>query len=263
MTFPPHPLPPSTPLSGGAPEPAPPGTIFVIGDERGWAVPPRRFTLQFGREEEEVHVPLGIDDEYISRQHGVFVCDGERWWLENRGKLPIQVPDAPMLLRGHGRSLCSGYTPLMIFSEKRRTHVLHVRVVGYEQPPADHKPAVRPGSTTKSPNLYTLSRSEHLAMVALAQRYLRGEPKPQPTTWKHAVDTLNAIPGGKQWTTGSLTYAVDVLRGRLAIPFTSREEVEEPVGNTLNHNLIEALLRGAYLVPEDLAQLERDVDGER
>ena len=252
MTFPPHILPPSTPLSGGTPEPAPPGTIFVIGDHQGWAVPPRRFTLQFGREQDDVHVPIGIDDEYVSRQHGILVCDGENWWLENHGKLPIQVPDGPMLLRGHGKPMPSGYTPLMIFSEQRRTHVLHVRVVGHERPIADRKPQ----GTTKNPNLYVLSKNEHLVMVALAQRYLRGESYPQPTTWRQAAEMLSAIPGGKQWSWKSIEYIVGNLRDRLAIPFTSREEVEEPVGNTLNHNLIEALLRGAYLLPEDLALVD-------
>jgi hypothetical protein len=259
--FPPHMLRPTTPLSGGTPEPAPPGTLFAIGDQHGWAVPPRRFTLHFGRQEDDVHVPLGTDDEYISRYHGLFTCDGETWWLENRGKLPIQVPDGPMLLRGHGRAMRSGYTPLMIFSQRRRTHVLHVRVVGYERP-AEH-PYPTAESPTRQPDLFTLSRSEHLAMAALAHRYLRGEPHPQPATWKQAAQMLSAIPDGRQWPARSVETLVAALRDRLAIPFTSREEVNEPVGNTLNHNLIEALLRGAYLLPEDLAQFDGPVDSAR
>src|SRR5262249_12669874 len=137
MAFPPHILPAETSLSGRVPEQAPPGSIFVIGDQQGWAVPPRRFTLHFGRDEEEVHVPLGVDDPDISRQHGVFLGDGTRWWLENRGRLPIQMPDRSLLLRGHGCELASGYTPLII-AQRDRKHVLHVRLVGH-----GHDSAVR------------------------------------------------------------------------------------------------------------------------
>jgi hypothetical protein len=252
MVFPPHVLPPSTSLSGGVPEPAPPGTIFVMGDQQGWAVPLRKFTLQFGRDEDEVHVPIGIDDPHVSRQHGVFVCDGEQWWLENRGKLPIQIPDGPMLLRGHGRAVNSGYTPLMIVSQRRRTHVLHVRVVGHGRDSSERRPRTR----TKDTGFYTLGKAEHLVLAALAQRYLRGEPHPQPATWKQTADLLNGIPGQKEWTPRSVEYLVSAVRDRLAIPFTSRAEVTEPVGNMLNHNLIEALLRTACLLPEDLAYFD-------
>lgn len=41
----------------------------------------------------------GAWDRFVSRLHGVFACDGDRWWLRNEGKLPIQLPDATLLLR--------------------------------------------------------------------------------------------------------------------------------------------------------------------
>jgi hypothetical protein len=252
MAFPPQVVPPSTSLSGAAPDGAPPGAIFVVGDQGGWAVPPRKFTLQFGRDEDEVHVPVAVDDPYVSRQQGVFVCDGHMWWLENRGKQPIQIPGRPMLLRGHGCLLPSGYTPLIIISQRSRTHLLHVRVV-------DRIGEVfgrRPGTRTKEADFYHLSKTEHMVLTALAQRYLRGEPSPQPATWKQAADTLNLVPGAKEWTPRTVEHVVTAVRERLAVPFTSREEVGEPVGNTLNHNLIEALLRSACLLPEDLTFFE-------
>ena len=56
-----------------APEDAAPGAIFVVADQGGWAVPPRKFSLQFGHDEDEVHVPLGVDDPYVSRQQGALV----------------------------------------------------------------------------------------------------------------------------------------------------------------------------------------------
>jgi hypothetical protein len=252
MAFPPHVLPPSVSLSGAMPPGAPPGAILVMGDQGGWAVPPRKFTLQFGRDEDEVHVPIAVDDPYVSRQQGVFGCDGHVWWLENRGRLPIQIPRHPMLLRGHACLMASGYTPLIIISQGNRTHLLHVRVVGGTCEASDR----RPGTRTKEAELYHLSKTEHMALAALAQRYLRGEPNPQPATWKQTADMLNLVPGPKEWNPRTVEHLVTAVRERLAIPFTSREEVGEPVGNTLNHNLIEALLRSACLLPEDLAFFE-------
>jgi len=243
---------PPWPLSGSVPEPAPPGTILVTSDQRGWAVPPRKFTLQFGRDEDEVHVPIAVDDPYVARQQGVFVGDGRAWWLENRGKLPIQIPGRPMLLSGHGRLMTTGYTPLVIISPANREHLLHVRVVGGKRAVFDRRPKTK----TKDADIYHLSKNEHIVLAALAQRYLRGEPNPQPVTWKQTADTVNQAPCEKDWNPRKVEHVVNVIRERLAIPFTRREEVGEPVGNTLNHNLIEALLRSACLLPEDLAIFE-------
>jgi hypothetical protein len=39
------------------------------------------------------------------------------------------------------------------------------------------------------------------------------------------------------------------------VPGLVWEEVREPVGNTLNHNLLQALLRSPTLVPMDLATI--------
>jgi hypothetical protein len=45
------------------------------------------------------------------------------------------------------------------------------------------------------------------------------------------------------------------------IPGIRREDgVGEPVGNTLNHNLIQALLRSTTLMPSDLHLLGEDPD---
>jgi len=64
-------------------------------------------------------------------------------------------------------------------------------------------------------------------LAALAQRYLRGETPPQPATWRQTADVLNRIPGEKEWTPRSVEYLVSAIRDRLAIPYTSREEVTE------------------------------------
>ena len=256
MAFPPHILPPTTPLlSRGAPEPAPPGSIFVIGDEHGWASPPRKYTLDFGREEDVVCVPLGVDDDRISREHGVFECYGQQWWLENRGRLPIKVPGRRKLLRGHGWTVPTGYTPLMIASD-RRTHILHVFVVGQKHRITDRKPTAR----TKNPEFYSLKRKELMVLAALAQHYLRDEPRPQPATWANTTAMLNSIPGAEQWDPRRVENLVGRIRRRLGIPGTSQKDVCQPVGNALNENLIEALLDSGYLLPEDLEQFETEAE---
>jgi hypothetical protein len=108
MKFPPQLLPGSP--AGKYPE-APAGTIFVVGPERGYAVPPRRYTLVFGRDREDVHVPVGVDDPAVSRRHGVFTCagPGSSWRLHNQGTLPIKLPDGTRLLTGHWHAITPGY----------------------------------------------------------------------------------------------------------------------------------------------------------
>jgi hypothetical protein len=53
-------------------------------------------------------VPIGVNDPYVSRLHGVLVCDG-REWTRNKGKLPIQLPGEAMLLSGHELPVEPGY----------------------------------------------------------------------------------------------------------------------------------------------------------
>lgn len=85
---------PRTVPPGGVP-PAPPGAIIVMGAEGGAeggiAVPAARpFTLLFGRERDDVHVPVGVNDPAVSRKAGVFTCTGqggERWLRKCRDRL--------------------------------------------------------------------------------------------------------------------------------------------------------------------------------
>lgn len=254
--FAPRVLPASTPsLAGGAPLTAPPGTIFVLGTGGGYVVPPRTFTLHFGRADGDVHVAIGANDPYVSRQHGVLLCDGRDWWVQNNGRLPIQLSDGTLLLSGHDTSIAPGYAPMTIASPRNRTHVLEVRINGHQDGSGTSLPTAR----TKPVGLYQLSRTEHLAVIALAQNYLRQERYPQPLSWKQTAATLTRIPGQKLWTPKAVEHVVAGLRQRLAradVPVRGilrDDEVSEPVGSTLNHNLIVALLKSTTLMPEDLA----------
>lgn len=77
----------------------------------GFAVPPRKFTLHFGRAALDIEVPVGAGDRYVSRLHGVFTCDGTHWWLRNEGRLPIQMlGQEPLLLRGYEILMTAGYS---------------------------------------------------------------------------------------------------------------------------------------------------------
>lgn len=261
--FVPQALPESTrSLAGGVPQ-APPGTIFALGAEGGFAVPPRKFTLHFGRGIGDVHVPVGVNDPHVSRLHGVLVCDGRAWWVRNKGRLPIRMPGDAMLLSGHELPVEPGYTPLFIDSPERRSHLLEVHVVG----PRITDTVADEYSRTTPPDVYELNRAERLVLASLAQRYLRQEPYPQPVSWNQVADDLNRLPGERlggrgTWTPKIAAHIVGAVRERLAegpgaIPGLRREDgVGEPVGNTLNHNLIRALLRSTTLMPGDLHLLE-------
>jgi hypothetical protein len=248
-------------LASGVP-PAPPGTIFALAADGGFAVPPRKFTLHFGRGKDDVHVPVGVNDPYVSRLHGVLVGDGREWWIRNKGALPIRLPGEAMLLSGHELPVGPGYTPLFIDSPKRGSHLLEVHVVG----PRITDPVGDEYSRTNPPDVYELNRVERLVLTALAQRYLQQERYPQPVSWNQVADNLNRLPGERKWTPKIAAHIVGAVRERLAegpdaIPGIRREDgVGEPVGNTLNHNLIRALLRSTTLMPVDLHLLGEDDD---
>lgn len=238
---------------------AKPRTIFALGTDGGYAVPPREFTMIFGRARDDVHLPVGENDPYVSRVHGRLVCDGRDWWLHNEGYLPIQAGEE-LLLQGNRLILARGYTPLLIRSEQGRSHLLEAHVVDAPAPGQD----AAPEDGTAFPEGYQLSWAERMVLASLAQRYLRGnEKKPQPVSWQHVADDMNRAVPGSAWTKKKAERIVARIRERLAndprdpVPGLRREEgIGEPVGNTLNHNLIQALLMRGTLRPDDLRLLD-------
>lgn len=256
--FRPHPLPAGTPsLARGVPD-MPTGTIFALAADGGFVVPPpgREFVLRFGRSRDDVHVPIGVTDPYVSRSHGTVVGDGREWWIRNnKGSLPLQLPGDLLLLAGQEMALAPGYTPLFICSSKHRAHLLELHVVGAGTAGAQGGEHER----TKPPDVYDLSPEERLVLTALAQRYLRQDRYAQPVSWKQVAEDLNQVDDGRRWTQNKAAHTVNAVRKRLAsgpdpVPGLRREDgVGEPVGNALNHHLIQALLRTSTLVPSDLA----------
>lgn len=240
---------------------APPGTIFVLAADGGYAVPPGTHPLLFGRDIDEVHVAVGINDPCVSRKHGVFTCVGRDWWVRNTGTLPIELPGS-VLLTGHERRMDPGFTPLTIRSAKRQSHLVEVRVTGG----GSHDAVCTAGAPTRQPtDVYELSMQQRLVLTALAQRYLVQDRYPQPLTWRQVADCLNRAPDcGKAWTARAVETKVGELRRRLSrekgVEGLTREEVGEPVGNILNHNMIMELLRTSTLVAPDLLLLGLDPD---
>lgn len=254
-------LPPGTgSLVRGLP-PAPVGTLFVLGERGGIAVAPTaRFSVIFGRNEPEVHVCVGAGDPGVSRQHGLLRHDGQRWVVRNTGHLPIRLPGSHLLLSGHEEPVAVAYTPLFIRSGRDREHLVEVRVAG---PAVAEPPRVGEDDTTRQAVVWELSRREHLVAVVLGQRYLRHEAFPQPLSWNQVAEQLSRLRPDERWSAKRAEHVMTAVRQRLAghgVPGLTRAEVGEPIGNTLNHNLVRELLLSTTLVPPDLRLLEGSLD---
>ncbi|MEK8172054.1 hypothetical protein NKH77_30475 [Streptomyces sp. M19] len=125
--------------------------------------------------------------------------------------------------------------------------------------PEDEPPTPLPGDVTRPPRVWWLSAEEKLALVVLGQRYLLHHPRPQPLTWEQTYRQLSELRPDAGWTKKRVEHAVNDVRARLSdggVPWLTREEVGEPVGNTLNDNLLRELLLSTTLVPLDLSLID-------
>ncbi len=235
----------------------PPGTLFLLSAHGGMRVlPDAGFTLRFGRDDtERAHVCVGRGDDAVSREHGFFRHDGRRWRLHNVGRLPIVLPGSQLLLSGHDVPLPAAYTPLFIRTDTGREHLLEVRVTRRETAPL---PTAAASQETRAPRVYALDERDRLVLVVLGQRYLRHEPDPQPLTWAEAAQDLADARPGERWTERIVQHRVRDVRLQLSargVRGLVEAEVPPPLGNSLNHNLIMALLGSATIVPPDLRLL--------
>jgi hypothetical protein len=258
MTFSPGPLPPSVGGLAGQVPAAPPGSIFVLAAGGGFAaLPTDRFEVVFGRREPDVHVCIGPDDPRMSRLQGRLVHAGTQWWLRNEGKLPIRLPQSRFLLSGNELPLGEGYSPLFIRTSKRREHLLEVRVVGG----VDAITGVTDDTPTMAADTWRLDVTERVVVTALALRYLRQEPHPQPQSWKQVAADLNgASTTHSDWTEKKAANVVLKVRARLSryVGGLRLEDWGDPAGNMVNHQLIQELLQTATLRPPDLRLLDAD-----
>lgn len=91
------------------------------------------------------------------------------------------------------------------------------------------------------------------------RRHLLHEAYPQPCTGQQVATDLGALLPDEQWSAKRVKHLVSGVRRRLSragVPGLTREEVGEPVGNMLNHNLVTELLQTRTLVPPDVLLLD-------
>ena len=251
-----EPLPPQhASLAFGVTETTP-GTIYVLSVSGGIRFRPKEDrTVLFGRNRPEVHVCVGEDDRRVSRSQGQVTRHGGHWWLHNTGHLPLQLPGMRMLFsEDEPFPLNAGYTPVFISGAPRRRHLMELYVAGDD----GRLPRPEPEAATLKDRPWRLGESERLALVALAERYLLHEAYPQPLAWRQAADRLCEVQPDVGWTHRKVEHTVVAVRRRVSrsgVPGLTREEVGEPVGNTLNHNLIIELLNSRTIAPPDLGLL--------
>ncbi|HZS19917.1 MAG TPA: FHA domain-containing protein [Pseudonocardiaceae bacterium] len=212
-------------------------------------------TVSFGRNISEVDVGIGGDDDRVSRRHGVLMCVGGRWTLRNVGKLPISLPSSQMIFpESEPFVLPDGYTPLFIRSPSGREHLLEIRIAG-----AAASTPRRPNALTNTAPRWSLTADEKLVLIVLGQRYLRHEDHPQPLSWRQVADELEELRPGDGWTAKRAEHIGVAVRKRLSssgVAGLTRDEVGDPVGNALNHNMLVELVSSAVLVPPDLRVLD-------
>jgi hypothetical protein len=233
------------------------GAVHALALGGGYTVGPREGrTIYFGRNRPDVHVCIGEDDRQISRRHGKLSHHRGRWWLRNTGLRPIRLPRSQWLFADDGAiPLTEGYTPLYVPGSQDREHLLEVFVTG----PDGNQPRSRHSEDTDPPRPYSLSPEEHLILVVLGQHYLLREPSPKPLTWKEAALQLAQMQPDVSWTAKKIEHRIGIVRDRLSrcgVPYLTREEVGEPVGNALNDNLLRELVRSTTLTPNDLTLLD-------
>ncbi|PXX57635.1 hypothetical protein DFR70_11763 [Nocardia tenerifensis] len=233
------------------------GTISVLALGGGVSFGPREGReIVFGRNRPLVHVCVGENDLRVSRRQGTLVCADDRWWLSNLGTRPIRIAESHLLFRDEDPlPLDVGYTPLVIRGSDRREHLLEVFVTDCER----GAPGPRHGHCTAAETTHELSDTERLALIVLGQRYLRHEPRPQPWTWEATARLLDDIQPGAGWKRRRVEELVTAVRMRLSangVSGLTAGEVPQPIGNMLNHNLIQELMCSGTLVPRDLEQIE-------
>lgn len=97
--------------------------------------------------------------------------------------------------------------------------------------------------------------------TCLGQRYLRADPQSQPLTWSQVAFEVGESRPDERWTAKRAAHIVTLVRHRLSgeygVAGLLEEEIPPPVGNALNHNLINHLLVTTTLTRADLRMLDQ------
>lgn len=234
-----------------------PGAIFALALAAGASLPPGSpDQIRFGRNRPQVDLCIGEDDLRVSRQHGVIDYQQGFWEVTNTGKLPIRLPAGRWLFPGEeSHPLSPGYTPLFVRGSRGREHLLEVYVIDSD----GGCPETLYGAVTHAPDRYWLSDEEKLVLVALGQRYLAQQEFAQPLTRQQVADEMVRLQPDVAWDDRRVERVIAPVRTRLHkadVRGVVKEDLDEPIGNMLNHNLIQALMASATLTPADLALLD-------
>ncbi|RZS32643.1 hypothetical protein EV193_11119 [Herbihabitans rhizosphaerae] len=233
-----------------------PGSLSARAVTGEITVTPDRGPVRFGRNKPDVEICIGEDDLLVSRQHGVLTHRSGRWWVTNLGRTPIRMTNFMMLYsRAEPVPLGSGRTPLYLRGSDSREHVLELFVAGAE----GGTPPPRYGYDTVVPRPWCLDEEERLAVVVVGQNYLLNEPQPRPLARQSAADLLNDLRPDDQWSDRRVERVIARVRTKLSnggVPFLMREELEEPIGNSLTENLMRELVQSTTLTPSDLDLLD-------
>lgn len=236
---------------------AAPGAIFALALSGGVTVRPGpRRTIRFGRNSPVVSVCVGGDDVRVSRQHGIITHHRGQWWVSNTGQVPVRLSHSRWLYTHEEPfPLAGGYTPLFIPGSRGREHLLELYVAGADE----ERPRRLPDAVTHPPTRWRLTPGERLVLVVLGQRYLLHEANPQPLTRRQVAEQMAELQPQEKWDCKRVERLVAGVRSRLhhgGVKGMAREEVGEPVGNSLNDNLIRELVRSTSLIPPDLSLLD-------
>lgn len=93
----------------------------------------------------------------------------------------------------------------------------------------------------------------------MAEAVAATTPTRSPLSWRQVADELNELFPDQGWTAKRAEHIGVAVRKRLSqdgVPGLTRDEVGDPVGNALNHNLLVELVSAAVLVPPDLRVLD-------
>jgi hypothetical protein len=243
-------------LRGGVSDPVP-GSLFVLALSQGVTVAPAPGReLRFGRNRPQVDLCVGEDDLRVSRQTGVISHRDGGWQVRNTGRLPIRLPGDQWLFPEHEPlPLIPGYTPMFVRGTRGREHVLEVYVIG---PDGSCPPALF-DAVTQPPKRYWLTAEEKLVLVVLGQRYFAQEAFAQPLGRKQVAEEMAELQPDEGWTEKKVDRTIAAVRLRLhhdGVPGLMKEELVEPIGNMLNHNLVQVLMSTSTLVPSDLKSLD-------
>ncbi|WP_326835622.1 FHA domain-containing protein [Amycolatopsis rhabdoformis] len=218
-----------------------PGAVVVRGLAGTAAVRPAEYArLPFGRRPGPGGVTVGEDDPRVSREHGALTYRRGWWLLSNSGHTPIEFSPTRLLhADDEPEPLAPGVTTLLVVGSGGRKHPLEVRVNA-----PDHQRPMPVTGPTLPGRQWPLTDAQRLVLTVLGQQYLRREHRPQPMSRGHVAEITAALDPGGEWDVKKVDRVVAAVRERLSaqgVRGLKRTEVPEPIGNSLNHNLLTEL----------------------